>query len=52
MFQLVADIHSSNIGSLYWETQQQHAPCRILKLSIHGASTVLVVAYLAIKASR
>jgi hypothetical protein len=44
MFRLVADIYLSNIGSLYWQKQQQNAPCRILKMSVNGASTVLVVA--------
>jgi len=52
MFRLVADIHVSNIGSLYWQKQQQHAPCHILKMSVNAASTVLVVAYLVIKALR
>jgi len=50
MFQFVADIHLTDIGSLYWEKPQRHAPCRILKLSVNGASTVLVVACLVIKA--
>jgi hypothetical protein len=49
MFQLVADIHLSIIGSVYWQKQQQLAPCRILKMSINGGSTVLVVAYLVIQ---
>jgi len=40
MFRLVADIHSSNIGSLYWQKQQRHAPCGILKMSGNGASTI------------
>jgi len=40
MFRLVADIHLSNIGSLYWQKQQQHTPCGILKMSINGASTI------------
>jgi len=38
MFQLVADIHLSNIGSLYWQNQQRHAPCRILKMSVNRFS--------------
>ena len=41
MFRLVADIHLSNIGSLYWQKQQRHAPCGILKLSVNGASTII-----------
>ena len=52
MFQLVAYIHLSNICSLYWQKQQHNAPCRILKMSVNGESTVLVVAYLVIKSSR
>jgi len=40
MFRLVADIHLSNIGSLYWQKQQRHAPCGILKMSVNGASTI------------
>jgi hypothetical protein len=48
MFRLVAGIHLPDIGSLYWQKQQQHAPFRIPKMSINGASTVLVVAYLVI----
>jgi len=39
----------------YWqpslEKQQQHGPCRILKMSVNGASTLLFAAYLVIKAS-
>jgi len=52
MFRLVADIDLSNIGSLYWQKQQRHAPCRILKMSVNAVSTVSVVAYLVIKAAR
>jgi len=52
MFRLVADIHSSNIGSLYWQKHQRHAPCHILKMNVNGASSVVVVEYLVIKASR
>jgi len=40
MFRLVADIHFSDIGSLYWEKLQRHAPCRILRMSVNGASTI------------
>jgi len=39
MFQLVADIHLPDIRSLYWGKLQQHAPCRILRMSVNGAST-------------
>jgi len=49
---LVADIHLSDIGTLYWQKQQQQAPCHILKLGVNGASTVSGVAYFVIKASR
>jgi hypothetical protein len=52
MFQLVADPHSSDIGSHYWQQQQRHAPCHILKMTVNEMSTVLDVAYLAIKALR
>jgi len=40
MFRLVADIELSNIGILYWQKQQRHAPCGILKMSVNGASTI------------
>jgi hypothetical protein len=40
MFRLVADIHFSDIGSLYWEKLQLHAPCGILRMSIDGVSTI------------
>jgi len=52
MFGLVVDIPSSDIGSLYWHKQQQYAASRIVKMSDNGASTVLVVTYLLIKAWR
>jgi len=51
MFQLVSGIHLSNIGSLYWQKQQQNDLCHILKMSVNEASIVLVVASLVIKAS-
>jgi hypothetical protein len=38
---LVSDIHLSDIASLYWQKQQRHAPCGILKMSINAASTDL-----------
>jgi hypothetical protein len=41
MLQLVADNHLSDIGSLYWEKLQHHVPCRILRMSIHSASTIV-----------
>jgi hypothetical protein len=41
MFRLVADIHFSAIGSLQWEKLQRHAPCRILRMSVNGASIIL-----------
>jgi len=43
MVQLVADIHSLNIGSLYWQKQLGHAPCGILKMSVNGVSTSIVM---------
>jgi hypothetical protein len=52
MFQLVADIHLYDVGSLYWQKQQQHATCDNLKMSINGASPVLGLANFIIKASR
>jgi len=44
MFRLVAEIHLWDIGSLYWQKQQRHAPCSILKMSVNGASTIFGVA--------
>jgi len=52
IFWLVEDTHLSDIGTLHWQSQQRHATCRILKVSINGASTVIVHAYLVIEASR
>jgi len=49
MFRLVVDIHLSDIGSLYWQKQQRHAPCGIVKMSINRVSTVLGLAYFVIK---
>jgi len=46
MFQLFADIYLSDIGSLYWQKHQQHAPCGILKMSVNGESTVLGFAFI------
>jgi len=40
MFRLVADIHWSNIGSLYCQKLRRHAPCGILKMSVNGGSTI------------
>jgi len=40
MFRLVEDIHLLYIGSLYWEKLQRHAPCRFLRMSVNGASTI------------
>jgi len=48
---LVADIHLSDIGSLYWQKEQRHAPCRMLKMNVNGALTVFGLAYVVIKAS-
>jgi hypothetical protein len=52
MFRLVADIYSSDIGSLYWVKQQQHAPCSILQMTVNRASTVLGLENFVIKALR
>jgi hypothetical protein len=52
MLQLVAGIHLPDIGTLYWQKQQRHAPCYILKMSVNGPSRVLGVAYLVITAMR
>jgi len=41
MFRLVGDTHLPDIGSLYWEKLQRHAPCLILKMSVSGASMVI-----------
>jgi len=48
MFWLVADTHLSDIGNLYWEKRQWHAPCRILRLNVNGASTIVSFASWAI----
>jgi len=44
MFRLVANIHLSNVGCLYWETLQWHARCHILRMSVKGASTIFCFA--------
>jgi len=40
MFQLVVDIHLLDIGCLFREKLQPDAPCRILRMSVNGASTI------------
>jgi hypothetical protein len=40
MFKLVVDIYFSDIGSLYWEQQQRHTPCRILRMSVNKALAI------------
>jgi len=45
MFQLVADIDLSDIGCLHWEKQQQHARCRIMRMSVNGVSPIFSVAF-------
>jgi len=40
MFGLVVDIHSTDIGCLYWENLQRHAHCCILRMSVNGASMI------------
>jgi hypothetical protein len=52
MFRFVADIQLPDIGSLYMEKQQPYACCRILKMSINGGSTILVLAGFLIDALR
>jgi len=44
MVQLVADNHLSVIGSLYWQKQQWHAPCGILKMRVNRASMIFGLA--------
>jgi len=41
MFWLVADTHLSDIGNLYWEKWQRHAPCCILRMSVNGVSMIV-----------
>jgi hypothetical protein len=40
MFRLVAGIHFSDIGNLYWENLQRHAPCHIVTTSVNRASAI------------
>jgi hypothetical protein len=49
---LVVDTHLADIGGQYWRKQLQHAPSRILEMSVNEVSTVLVAAYLVINALR
>jgi len=44
MFRLVADIHLSDIGSFYWQKLQWDAPSCILRTSVNGESTILILA--------
>jgi len=44
MFQLVANIHLWDIGSLDCEKQQGHAPWSILRMSVDGMSTIFAFA--------
>jgi hypothetical protein len=48
IFRLVADINVSDIGSVYRQQQQRHAPCCILKNSVNGALTMFSLASWAI----
>ena len=41
MFGLVADIHLSDIGCLYWKKQQRHARYSIVTMNVNGASTIV-----------
>jgi hypothetical protein len=52
MSQLVVDIYLSDLVGLYWQKQQQLAPCHILKMRVNESSTVLFVEYLVIKELR
>jgi len=40
MYQLVVHIHLSDIDRLYWEKLQRHTLCRILRMSVNGASRI------------
>jgi len=40
MSRLHADIQLSDIGSLCWPKEEQHTPCRILKMSVNRASMI------------
>jgi len=42
MFRLVADINLSDIGSVYWQKQQRHAPCHILKVSVNSFTCCMI----------
>jgi len=44
MFRLVAEIYFSGIGILYWEKLLRHTPCRILRVSVNGASMIFSLA--------
>ena len=48
MFRLVADIHLTDIGSLYCQKRQWHAPCRILRTSVNRVSMIFSFASLVI----
>jgi len=40
ILRLVAEIHLSDDGSLYLGKPQRHAPCRIVRMSVNGVSTI------------
>jgi len=40
MFWLFGVTHWSDIGRLYWEKPLRHSPCRIIRVSINGVSTI------------
>jgi len=41
IFRLVADLHLSDIGCHYWENPQRHDRCRMLRMSVIGASMIV-----------
>jgi len=41
-FRLIADIHLSDIGRLYWEKLLRNAPCRILIMSVKGVQLMFI----------
>jgi len=40
MLLLVTNIHCSDIYCIHCQKQQRHRPCRILRMRVHGASTI------------
>jgi len=50
-WRLVADIYKRGISRIYWQKQQPHAPCPVLKIKLNGASTNFGLACLVIQVS-